>query len=130
LARFRLAFGEAVLWTTDAALQPAWKYSIPDKVEICGVVATGCTSVVASPNDTRYVVRTQLNTEVSVRLTRGFSLDFGYENVAQQLGADGRRRSFFYSPDARFYAAVSFVPHELESPPKRTASAPIGLPRF
>lgn len=129
-ARFGLALGEHLAWTSDAAIQPAWKYELKDEVAICGTIDTGCTQVALSSNDTRYLLRTQFNTEVSLALPRGFSIGVGYSNVAAQIGADGRRRGFFYSPTATFYAALSFVPHEFVTPAPRTATAPSRFAHF
>jgi hypothetical protein len=112
-ARLRLVLGANVLWTMDAAFSPAWKYDVQHDVQLCGVVQTGCTDVKLSSNDSRYLARTQFSTEVSVRIARGFSVELGYGNISSQLGADGRRRSFFYSPQAVFYTSLSFFPHEL-----------------
>ena len=120
-ARLRLSFGQNVLWTTDAALAPGWKYAVQDDVMLCGVVLTGCADVKVSPSDSRYLVRTQFSTEVSVRIAKGFSVELGYGNSANQLAPDGRRRSFFYSPEAVFYASVSFFPHELVTGSKQLA---------
>ncbi len=118
-ASLRLALGSNVYWSLSGAISPAWKYDVADEVSLCGVVLTGCTDVQTSASDSRYLVRTQLSTEVSVRVAKAFSVELGYGNVANQLGADGRRRSFFYSPEAVFYASVSFFPHELASSGKR-----------
>ncbi len=117
----RMSFGENVLWTTDVAFAPAWKYRVPNDVMVCGVVLTGCTDVKLAPDDSRYLVQTQLNTEVSVRIAKGVSIDVGYGNTANQLGPDGRRRSFFNSPAAVFYAAVSLFPHEFATSSKQLA---------
>jgi hypothetical protein len=119
--RMRLDFGQNVYWTTDFAVAPAWKYRVQNDVRLCGVVLTGCTDVMVSPDDSRYVVQTQFNTEVSVRIAKGFSVELGYGNAAGQLGADGRRRGFFYSPAAAFLASVSFMPHELATSQKAIA---------
>lgn len=120
-ARLRLDFGKDVYWTTDFAFAPAWKYSVQNDVSLCGVVLTGCTNVQVSPNDSRYVTQTSFNTEVSVRVVKGFSVELGYGNAADQLGLDGRRRGFFYSPSAVFFTSVTFAPHELATPPKQIA---------
>jgi hypothetical protein len=120
-ARLRLELGENVLWTTDAAIAPAWKYGVQKDVMLCGVVLTGCTDVGVSQDDSRYLVQTQFNTEFSLRLARGFSVEIGYGNASNQLGIDGRRRSFFWSPEAVFYASVSFFPHELVTSSTRLA---------
>jgi hypothetical protein len=114
--RLRLELGKSLLWTTDVAFSPAWKYAVQRDVELCGVVQTGCTDVQLAADDRRYLVRTQLSTELSVRIARGFSVELGYGNLSYQLGPDGRRRSFFYSPQAIFYTSLSFFPHELASP--------------
>jgi hypothetical protein len=121
--RLRLELGENILWTTDAALAPAWKYDVQKHVPVCGVVLTGCADVKVSEDDSRYLVRTSFDTEISLRLAKGFSLDFGYGNAANQLGQDGRRRNFFYSPEAVFHASISFFPHELASGQKQLAKS-------
>lgn len=128
--RLRLDFGTDVYWTTDFALSPAWKYPVQNDLQLCGVVLTGCTNVQISPDDSRYFVRTQFNTEVSVRIAPSISLELGYGNTTGQLGPDGRRRGFFYSPDAVFYASVSFTPHELAIPASQIAQSYPASPRF
>jgi hypothetical protein len=126
----RLSFGADVLWTSDVAFAPAWKYNLQQDVNVCGVVLTGCTNVPVAADDQRYLVRTTLNTEVSVRIARGVSVELGYGNVASQLGADGRRRNFFNSPAAVFYASVSFFPHELATSSKRLAENQSASPKL
>jgi hypothetical protein len=129
-ARIRFDFGDAVVWTTDFGVQPAWKYNLQDDVQLCGTVSTGCTTVEVSDDDSRHLVSTQFNTEVSVSVVKSLSLDFGYGNSANQLGQDGRRRNPFYSPSAEFYVALSFQPHELATPPAQIATrtlSPHGL---
>lgn len=131
VARWSLVFGERVIWTTDLGLQPAWKYDVDEQVEVCGVVATGCTTVEVGQDDTRYRLRTQFNTELSFQIVKWLSLDVGYNNASNQLGPDGRRRGMFYSPDAQFYAALSFIPHELATSPTKPKAARVGTsPRF
>lgn len=120
-ATLRLSLGSDVYWSLNGAISPAWKYGVADEVSLCGVVLTGCTDVQTSGSDRRYLVRTQFSTEVSLRVAKGFSVELGYGNVSNQLGADGRRRSFFYSPEAVFYASVSFFPHELVSGKRQLA---------
>jgi hypothetical protein len=120
-ASLRLLLGGDVYWSLSGAISPAWKYSVAEDVALCGVVLTGCTEVGVSNSDSRFLVRTQLSTEVSLRVAKGFSVELGYGNVSNQLGADGRRRSAFYSPEAVFYASVSFFPHELVSGKRQLA---------
>lgn len=121
LARWALSFGDVVTWTTDVGLQPAWKYDVADQLSICGVVATGCTTVELAESDSRYLVRTLFNVELAFELVKSLSFAVGYANVANQLGPDGRRRGMFYSPNASFYAGLAFTPHELTKKPKRSA---------
>ncbi len=111
--RLRLELGKNLLWTTDVGFSPAWKYAVARDVQLCGVVSTGCADVQLAPDDSRYLVRTQFGSEVSLRVAKGFSVELGYGNLSYQLGPDGRRRSFFYSPQAVFYTSLSFFPHEL-----------------
>lgn len=129
-ARLRLDFGKDVLWTTDFVFSPAWKYGVKNDVRLCGVVLTGCTTVEVSPDDSRYFARTQFNTEVSVRIVPSISVELGYGNTTGQLGPDGRRRGFFYSPDAVFYASLSFTPHELVVPASQIAQRYSPPPRL
>lgn len=127
-ARIRFDFGDAVVWTTDFAFAPAWKYDLPERVELCGVVATGCTDVTVSEDDSRHVVTTQFNTEVSVRLAQSLSFEIGYGNSSNQLGEDGRRRNLFYSPASEFYVSLSFTPHELASTGSSQAASAAAAP--
>jgi hypothetical protein len=122
-ARVSLALGETLAWTTDAALAPGFKYPLDERVELCGVVDTGCATIDADPTGTRYVVSTQFSTELSIKLLPALSLGLGYVNATQQIGGDGRRRSFFHSPYARLYAALTFVPHELVLQPRSQSAS-------
>jgi hypothetical protein len=129
-ARFALAFGEVVGWSTDFGIQPAWKYDVQDQVQICGSVLTGCSTVTVGEGDSRYLVTTQFNTELTLHFHRGFSFEVGYGNVANQIGPNGHRRGIFYSPDAGFYVSLSLIPHELVSTPERSAQASTASSRF
>lgn len=129
-ARLRFLFGKDVLWTTDAAFVPSWKYPVQNDVSLCGVVLTGCANVQVSPDDSRFVAQTSFNTEISVRVVKGFSVELGYGNAATQLGRDGRRRGFFYSPSAVFYTSLTFFPHELATPPTQIAENHPASPRL
>lgn len=126
--RLRMEFGDNVLWTTDAAFVPGWKYDLPNNVQLCGVVQTGCVDVGVASDDSRYLVRTLFNTEVSVRIMPSISIELGYGNSANQLAQDGHRRGYFYSPYAVFYTSLSFMPHELapstQQVAQRTPSSP------
>ncbi|MEP7049984.1 MAG: hypothetical protein ABJB12_06510 [Pseudomonadota bacterium] len=114
-ARHAAVFGVAallhihqqVLFSSALDLRPAWKYPVQHDVQVCGVVLTGCTvaSGVSDPQ-TRSVL-TLFSSEFLITLTDVLGLSLGYANLTAQLGPDGRRRSVFYSPDARFYATLS-----------------------
>ncbi len=96
---------QSVLLSSSLDLRPAWKY--PVQHNTCVVVLTGCGEVdgVADPQ-TRSVL-TLFTSEFLITLTDTLGLSLGYANLTAQLGPDGRRRSVFYSPDARFYATLS-----------------------
>ena len=94
-----------VLWTTSMDVRPAWKY--PVQHDVCVVISTGCTSASGVVNAQTHSVLTYFTSAVLVTLNDTFGLSFGYANLTAQLGPDGRRRSVFYSPDARFYATLS-----------------------
>jgi hypothetical protein len=94
-------------WVTSFELRPAWKYPVSHDVQVCGVVLTGCTqaSGIADPQ-TRSVL-TMFQSEIWGTLTDTLQLTFGYVNLATQLAPDGRQRSVFYSPNARFYLTLN-----------------------
>jgi len=114
-ARHSAVFGVAsllhvhqnVLWTTALEVRPAWKYPVDHDVEVCGVVLTGCTQATGVSDPQTRSVLTFFQTEFWVTLSDTLGLSLGYANLTAQLGPDGRRRSVFYSPDARFYATLS-----------------------
>jgi len=114
-ARHAAVFGGAsllhihqdVLWTTALEVRPAWKYPVDHHVEICGVVLTGCVEPTGVADPQTRSVLTFFQTEFWITLSESLGLSLGYANLTAQLGPDGRRRSVFYSPDARFYATLN-----------------------
>jgi hypothetical protein len=114
-ARHAAVFGGAsllhvhqdVLWTTALEVRPAWKYPVEHDVEVCGVVLTGCTEPTGISDPQTRSVLTFFQTEFWITLSDTLGLSLGYANLTAQLGPDGRRRSVFYSPDARFYATLN-----------------------
>jgi hypothetical protein len=94
-----------VLWTTSVDVRPAWKYPIDH--DVCVVVLTGCAQVTGVANPQTRSVLTYFTSAVLVTLNDTFGVSLGYANLTAQIGPDGRRRSVFYSPDARFYATLS-----------------------
>ncbi len=114
-ARHAAVFGAAtllhvhrdVLWTTALEVRPAWKYPVEQNVEICGVVLTGCVLPTGVDDPQTRSVLTFFQTDFWITLSDSLGLSLGYVNLTSQLGPDGRRRSVFYSPDARFYATLN-----------------------
>jgi len=115
LAQHAAAFGIAswlhvhqrLNWITTFELRSAWKYPVDHDVQICGVVLTGCTKAGGIDDPQTRTALTYFQSEVWGRLTDTLELTFGYANLATQLAPDGRRRSMFYSPDARFYLTLN-----------------------
>ncbi|MEO7038366.1 MAG: hypothetical protein ABI548_30630 [Polyangiaceae bacterium] len=98
---------QSVLLSSSLDLRPAWKYPVQHDVEVCGVVLTGCTQATGISDPQTRSVLTLFTSEFLITLTDTLGLSLGYANLTAQLGPDGRRRSVFYSPDARFYATLS-----------------------
>lgn len=124
---------EAVLWTTAFEARPAWKYPVRHDVQVCGVVLTGCTtpSGVADPQ-TRSVL-TLFQSEFWITFTDVLSANVGYLNLSGQIAPDGRARSVFYSPDARFYLTLNIGLDQLYeglSPGARASAAALQQSRI
>ncbi len=96
-----------VLWSSSLEVRPAWKYPVDHDVQVCGVILTGCSQASGISDPQTRSVLTLFTTEFLVSLSNTLGLSLGYSNLTAQLGPDGRRRSVFYSPDARFYATLS-----------------------
>jgi hypothetical protein len=98
---------QSVMWSTLLDIRPAWHYPVQHDVEVCGVVLTGCTTPEGTNDPQTRSALTSFSTDVLVTLNDVLGLSFGYLNLTDQTGPDGRRRSVFYSPDARFYAQLN-----------------------
>lgn len=90
---------------TEVGLRYARRYALPGSVAIQNV-DTGPVMPQQSPAPARWDVITLFSTGVYYAVTHSAEIGVGYENLAGQLGPDGRRRSFFYSPEARVYLAL------------------------
>ena len=127
--QFTLALQAALYVTRRVSYQavlgwrPTQGYRFREEQELCGVVATGCTTVDTVHDPQSYSVITQFATTVGVRVLDQLGVSFGYDNTTLQRGPDGRRRNILYSPAARFELALVFHIDELY----QTASQP-GLP--
>lgn len=98
---------------TELGMRWALRYALDERVEICGVVLTGCAEVEQRDDATRFGVSTLFTAELGYELRDEVTLSLGYTNLAPQLGADGKRRSLFYSPEARGYLTVTIALDEL-----------------
>jgi hypothetical protein len=121
-----LLFTENLKLLSDLIVKPVWKYALPDS-EVCGVVSTGCVEPRGTPESTRHSVITEFKSELGYEFGK-FAVAVGYANLALQLGPDGKRRSPFYSPDARFYLTLSANLDKIVTPEpdKATPSAQAG----
>ena len=67
---------------------------------------------------TRLAVSTYLDAYVDFLVfDHALKVEFGYENITGQLGVNGERRSFFWSPDAKLYLKLEFQPDFLVKKP-------------
>lgn len=73
----------------------------------CVQTSTGC--VALEPSVTKLNPMTTFDVGISYTLFGLTRIDLGYQNITAQLdgGSGGKRRSFFYGPDAAFYTNVS-----------------------
>ena len=96
---------------TEFGMRYARRYAISQSVDVCGVLATGCAAVPPGEEQpdsgTRWGISTLFVVSLSYGISDSLELSAGYLNLSPQLGADGRRRSVFYSPDARAFLSLS-----------------------
>jgi len=119
-------------WITALELRSGWKYPVNHEVQICGVVLTGCTQATGIADPQTRSALTYFQTEFWGRLTDTLELTLGYANLATQLAPDGRRRSLFYCPHARFYLTLDVYLHRLyvdHAPGKRQSASAANEPR-
>lgn len=115
---------------TELGLRYARRYSLPGAVPIENV-DTGPVVPQSSPSPARWSVISLFSTGIYYAVLPALEVGVGYENLAGQLGPDGRRRGFFYSPEARVFLAVVVplgelyheVRHEQAPEPTHTAEA-------
>ena len=140
LAQHAMAFGigswvhvhRRVNWVTSFELRTGWKYPVNHDVQICGVILTGCAQASGVSDPQTRMGLTYFQSEVWGRLTDTLELTVGYANLATQLAPDGRRRSMFYSPDARFYLTLNVYLDHLYvdlSPRNRQSASVANEPR-
>jgi hypothetical protein len=94
---------DVISLSTDLGLDVLWKSPLAD-----ATIDTETGSTVPVRSDIgRFQVVGYFNTELSAKPTDFLTLGLGYENIAPQLGPDGRRRTLFYSPEAQFYLGLA-----------------------
>lgn len=112
-------------FAVDLGMRYARRHALSE-TEICGVVVTGCVRVKPSEDAPRWGVATLFSAGFSYGLGHGFELYTSYSNFTGQLGANGQRRNFFYSPDARVSLSLGIVLDEiftqLRAKPAKSAS--------
>jgi len=104
--------GELTLYT-EFGMRYAYRRALDERVEICGVVSTGCAEIETREDGTRFGVSTLFNVELGYGITKQVELAVGYSNLTGQIGADGQRRQPFYSHDARGYVTLTLALDEL-----------------
>lgn len=86
-------------------------------------VSTGCVKAGRLQNRAEYRTLTTFDVNLAYQVSPELLVDIGYQNAfVSQLGEDGQRRNFFYSPGATFYADIIVTLDQLykrvSSPPK------------
>jgi hypothetical protein len=104
-ARADLELSRVLTLVSEFGMRYGYRYRQRETVEMC--LSTGCTEVQARPDATRWGVSTLFAVSLDYEINHTFELSAGYLNLSPQLGADGRRRSVFYSPEARAFLALS-----------------------
>lgn len=93
-------------FSTEFGARYARRYALDDSTRVCGM-PTGCVDVEARPDASRWSVITVFSAALSYAALDYLEISAGYGNQSRQLGADGRRRSIFYSPDAGAFLAFT-----------------------
>lgn len=101
-----LAIHERVALASVFQWRPTWNYQF-DNDQVCVQVLTGCADVDSVESPQHYELITVFATELETQVMDEMSFTVGYVNQANQIGPDGRRRSMFYSPNARFYLTLT-----------------------
>ncbi|HEY3499564.1 MAG TPA: hypothetical protein VGK73_32965 [Polyangiaceae bacterium] len=111
----------------EGGIDWAHKYALAEDSTL--TIDTGPVEVPVDEDAPRVSVINYLDASVEFRFGRDLvSLYLGYENITSQIGPDGQRRGFFWSPDAKFYLSVELRLDSLyttvarPSPPPSTAA--------
>ena len=98
--RFDTYFTKDLILITQVSARYERRYALKDNTPICNVT-TGCVDVPLRSNASRWSVATLFVAELWYQVSPVLNVGGGYQNLSPQLGADGQRRNFFYSPEAR-----------------------------
>lgn len=71
------------------------------------MLATGCVEAERLEDRALYHTTTTFDLALSYPVYEVVDLTLGYNNETRQIGEDGQRRNFFYSPDAQFYLDIT-----------------------
>jgi hypothetical protein len=89
------------------SLGNTWEVSVPFKRPFSDTyvqTSTGPVKVAADPNAPNGTPLTTFDVSLSYAIPSNLGrVDLGYQNIAGQIGEDGKRRGLFYSPDSMFY---------------------------
>ena len=113
-----LAISDRVSWGNVFGWRPTWKYEfdLENDDQLCGPVVTGCITPGRRDDRNNYLVITTFSSELAITVFDEMTIAVGYNNIANQLGLDGKRRNMFYSPDARVYlTAIAHIDEILKS---------------
>jgi hypothetical protein len=91
---------------TEFGMRYARRYALGDSTLVTGP-DTGPVQVDTRSDAARWSVSTLFSVSLAYVPLDYMELSVGYINQSLQLGADGRRRSFFYSPDAQAFLALT-----------------------
>jgi hypothetical protein len=102
----RISFNTRVEW------RPSWRYPVNRDAQVCSL-ATDCVTADGVEDPQTFSVVTLFWPGIDISVLDELSVGFGYTNLANQIGPDGRRRNIFYSPDAAFYLSLEVHLDEL-----------------
>lgn len=102
---------------SEFGLDPAYKFALPPVTLID--TPTGPVQPTDVNDPQRLVASTYLDIYADVlAFDHALKVSAGYENITGQLSPGGERRSFFWSPDAKFYLKLEFQPDFLVKKPE------------
>lgn len=76
----------------------SWKHDLPENQQV--QTSTGTTNVQSTNDPQKFQVLTWFYPILDIDVAEEVSLGFGYYNLANQIGPDGKRRNLLWSPDA------------------------------